>query len=48
MNKYNPGRNQGKRQKQIQDSEWIAGIAGIGFVVMIVSMVVYNLIKHGV
>ena len=48
MNKYNPGRNQGKKQRQVEDSEWIVGIAGAGLMVVIVSMVIYNLIKHGI
>lgn len=48
MSKYNPSRNQGKRQKQVHDSEWIVGIAGAGLMVVIVSLVIYNLIKHGI
>ena len=45
---WNPNDWQGKSRRQVQDSQTLAGIAMIVITATMLSLIIYNLIIHGV
>ena len=47
-NDWNPNDWQGRSRKQVETSETLAGISMIAVIAMVIGLVIYNAITHGI